>query len=104
MKTLKQLKAELESVRKQACEIKDQIRNTSDGFKYLTETCVYGSVTWKSHNNSFAADEEISQYWNDYSTVYLYTNNPNHGLANYSGITEIISEEDMINMSKENIK
>ncbi len=103
MKTLEQLKTELETVRKQAYEIESQIRNTSDGFKYLTQTCVYGSITWESHNNAFAANEEVSQYCGEDGMVYLYTNNPNHNIQNYSGDTEIISEEDMLNMSKENV-
>lgn len=103
MKTLEQLKAELETVRKQAYKIEKQIRNTSDGFKYLTQTCVYGSITWKSHNNKFAANEEVSEYWGDNGIVNLYTNNPNHNIQNYSGDTKIISKENMLNMSKENV-
>jgi len=103
MKTLEQLKAELKTVRQQASKIESQIRNTSDGFKYLTQTCVYGSITWQSHNNAFAANEEISEYYGDNGIVHLYTNNPNHNIENWSGSNKIMSEEDMLNMSKENI-
>jgi hypothetical protein len=103
MKTLEQLKTELETVKQQAWEIECQIRNISDGFKYLTQTCVYGSVTWQSHNNAFCANEEVSYYYGDNGVVYLYTNNPDHGIENYSGDTMIMSEEDMLSMSKEDI-
>lgn len=103
MKTLEQLTAELKTVRKQAEDIENQIRNTSDGFKYLTCTRCYGSVTWQEHLNAFSANEIVSEYCGDNGIVHLYTNNPNHDIRNYSGDTEIMSEEDMINMSKEDI-
>lgn len=84
--------------------IRSILESTSDGFKYLTCTRYYGSITWQSHENDFCANEEVSEYCGDNGIVDLYTNNPNHGIQNYSGgDTKIISEEDMKNMSKEDI-
>lgn len=101
MKTLEQLKAELETARQQAWEIEEQIRETSDGFKYLTRTLCYGSVRWQAHLNSFCANEIVSQYNGDNGIVDLYTTNPDHGIDNYSGDVVIVSEEDILNMATE---
>ena len=103
MKTLEQLKAELETAREQVWNLMQQIRETSDGFKYLTCTRCYGSVRWESHINAFCANEEVNEYNGDNGIVDLFTNNPDHGITNYSGDTQIISEEDMLNMSKEDV-
>ena len=102
MKTLEQLTAELETAKQQVSIIENQIRQISDGFKYLTQTCCWGSVRWQSHNNAFCANEEVREYYGDNGIVHLYTNNPNHNISTY-GDVEVMTYDEIINMSKESI-
>lgn len=103
MKTLEQLTAELETAREQVFVIEQQIRKIEDGFIYVTKTRCWGSITWRSHTNAFCANEEVKEYYGDNGIVDLYTNNPNHNIDNYSGDTHVMSEEEILNMAKENI-
>ena len=84
--------------------IKSILQETKDGFIYLTQTCCYGSVTWQTHNNEYLAKQEDDKYYGDNGIVYIYTNNPNHNFTNYScGGVQIMSEQEIIDMSKEDI-
>lgn len=84
--------------------IRYTLSQTSDGFKYLTKVREYGSISWSSHNNELLAKEIDAEYYGDNGIVEIYTNNPDHSFVNYShgGIT-IMDEQDMINLSKEDI-
>ena len=103
MTQLEQLIAEHNTAKQQLYAIENQIRQTSDGFKYLTQTRCWGSIRWESHNNAFAANQEVEQYNGDNGIVDLYTNNPNHDIENYSGSVILMSEEDMLKLSKEDV-
>lgn len=77
MKTLEQLKAELETARQQVYAIEKQIRSLADGFIYHICIKSYGSKSWSTATNPFTIQELAYQYGDGYDgLVEVYTNNP----------------------------
>jgi hypothetical protein len=83
-------------------EIYNELSEHSDGFIYLTCLRCYGSISWNSHKNSFMVQELCDEYYGDNGIVDIYTTNPNPNIETY-GTINILSEEDIISMSKEDI-
>jgi len=85
-----------------ANKLYQEILDTSDGFIYLTELRCYGSIRWSNHKNEFSVQDICDEYSGDNGIVDVYTNNPNHTISSYGGVT-VMTEEEMFNMSKEDI-
>jgi hypothetical protein len=85
-----------------ANEIYNELLECSDGFIYLTCLRCYGSISWNSHKNSFLVQELCDEYYGDNGIVHVYTNNPNHKISSY-GSVKVMTEQEILNMSKENI-
>lgn len=83
-------------------KIRKEIGNTSDGFIYLACVRSYGSVQWITFINQFLAQELCDEYNGDDGIVDIYTNNPNNTIDGY-GDVEVISIEELQNISKDNI-
>lgn len=79
-----------------------EIINTPDGFLYVTCLRCYGSINWVTHKNEFSVKDLCDEYYGDNGIVDVYTNNPNHSITSY-GDVKVMTEEEIINMSKENI-
>jgi hypothetical protein len=85
-----------------ADKLYQEILNTSDGFLYVTQLRCYGSISWNSHKNSFMVQELCDEYYGDNGIVHVYTNNPNTEISSYGGV-KVMTEQEILNMSKENI-
>jgi hypothetical protein len=85
-----------------ANEIYNELSEHSDGFIYLTCLRCYGSISWNSHKNSFLVQELCDEYYGDNGIVHVYTNNTNHKISSY-GSVKVMTEQEILNMSKENI-
>jgi len=84
-------------------ELYEQLRNTSDGYLYVTCLRCYGSLTWKNHVNKFTVQELCDEYYHgDNGIVDVYTTNPDHGISSYGGVV-VMSEAELQNMAKEDI-
>ena len=79
-----------------------EILNTPDGFLYFTQLRRYGSVYWQNHKNEFSVQELCYEYDGEEGIVDVYTNNTNHNISNY-GDVKVITEQEIIDMSKENV-
>jgi hypothetical protein len=79
-----------------------EILNTSDGFLYVTQLRCYGSIHWETHKNEFVVQELCDEYYGDNGIVDVYTNNPNNNISSY-GEVKVMTEDEIINMSKKNI-
>lgn len=78
MKTIEQLKAELETAKQQVWNIKNQIEDIADGYIYHICILSYGSSNWSTCANPFTIQELCDQYHDGYDgLVKVYTNNPN---------------------------
>lgn len=91
-----------QNARDYANELYREILNTSDGFLYVTCLRCYGSLSWQHHNNEFSVQDLCNEFYGDNGIVEVYTNNPNHEIESYGGVN-VMTEEEMVNMSKENI-
>jgi len=91
-----------EKARNEANKLYQEILDTSDGFIYLTCLRCYGSVRWMHHNNEFSVQDLCNEYYGDNGIVDVYTNNPNHKIDSY-GSVKFMTEEEMVNLSKEDI-
>ena len=99
---MKELIEKYKEARRHANELYEEILETSDGFIYVTCLRCYGSVRWQSHKNEFSVQDICNEYYGDNGIVDVYTNNPNHEIESY-GSVRVMTEEEMINMSKEDI-
>ena len=99
---MKELIEKYQKAKNQADVLYQEILNTSDGFIYLTELRCYGSVRWQSHKNEFSVQDLCNEYYGDNGIVDVYTNNPNHEIESY-GSVRVMTEEEMVNLSKEDI-
>lgn len=95
MKTIEQLKAELETARQQVLEIEKQIIEMADGFIYHICVLSYGSSNWSTCANPFTIQELCYQYGDGYDgLVKVYTNNPNLEVED-QGCLEVLSLEEL---------
>lgn len=99
---MKELIEKYETARDYANTLFREILNTSDGFLYVTKLRCYGSIHWQTHKNEFAVQDICNEYYGDNGIVDVYTNNPNHKISSY-GDVEVMTYDEIINMSKENI-
>jgi hypothetical protein len=99
---MEQLIKKYEEAKEIANNLYQEILDTSDGFIYMTCLRCYGSIRWQSHKNKFSVNELCYEYNGDNGIVEVYTNNPNHEIDSY-GCVKVLTEEEMVNMSKDNI-
>lgn len=99
---MEELIKKYEQAKDYANELYQQIVNTSDGFLYVTCLRCYGSLRWESHKNNFVVQNLCDEYYGDNGIVDVYTNNPNHHISSY-GDVKVMTYDEIINMSKENI-
>jgi hypothetical protein len=99
---MKELIEKYQEARNHANELYEEILETSDGFLYVTCLRCYGSLSWQTHNNEFSVQDLCNDYYGDNGIVDVYTNNPNHNISSYGDVT-VMTEEEMVNMSKDNI-
>jgi len=99
---MKELIKKYERARNKANKLYQEILNTSDGFLYVNCLRCYGSLSWQTHNNEFSVQDLCNEYYGDNGIVDVYTNNPNHTISSYGNI-KVITEDEIINMSKKNI-
>jgi hypothetical protein len=83
-------------------ELYEQLRNTSDGYLYVTCLRCYGSLTWENHVNKFTVQEICDEYNGDDGIVDVYTTNPDHGISSYGDVV-VMSEAELQNMAKKDI-
>jgi hypothetical protein len=83
-------------------ELYEQLRNTSDGYLYVTCLRCYGSLTWESHVNKFTVQELCDEYDGYNGIVDVYTTNPDHGIYSYGGV-KVMSEAELQDMAKKDI-
>lgn len=94
MKTLEQLKAELETAKEQVYMIENQIRNIADGFIYHICVLSYGSATWDTCTNPFIIQELCYEYGDGYNgLVEVYTNNPDLVINHYGCLSVYTLDE-----------
>lgn len=91
-----------ETARDYANKLYHEILDTSDGFLYVTCLRCYGSISWRRQNNEFSVQDLCNEYYGDNGIVDVYTNNPNHKIESY-GDVKVMTEEEIVSMSKENI-
>ena len=90
------------NARDYANNLYQEILNTADGFLYVTCLRCYGSIQWETHKNEFVVQDLCDEYYGDNGIVNVYTNNPDHKISSY-GDVEIMTYDEIINMSKQNI-
>ena len=110
MKTLllKALIAKKNDLEKQLNAVRKQIRETTDGFMYVTALHRYGSVRWEIHNNPCAVYDLCNEYTGDNGILDIYTNNSDELKEfeenNWSGgKNKLMSIKEMQNMQKTNV-
>lgn len=91
-----------QNARDYANALYQEIINTPDGFIYVTCLRCYGSVQWETHKNEFVVQDLCDEYYGDNGIVDVYTNNPNNKISSY-GDVQVMTYDEIINMSKENI-
>jgi len=99
---MKNLIKRLRELEDELYEVKEEIRQTSDGFIYLTKLRCYGSITWDMHSNAFSVQELCNEYYGDNGIVDVYTNNLNHMISSYGEVV-VMSKEELMNLSQENV-
>jgi hypothetical protein len=99
---MKELIEKYETARDYANTLFREILNTPDGFLYVTKLRCYGSIHWGTHKNEFSTQDLCNEYYGDNGIVDVYTNNPDHKISSY-GDVEVMTYDEIINMSKENI-
>lgn len=99
---MKNLIKRLRELEDELYEVREQIRQTSDGFLYLTKLRCYGSITWDTHSNQFSAQELCDEYNGENGIVEVYTNNPDHMISNYGEVV-VMSKDELLNLEQENI-
>jgi hypothetical protein len=99
---MKDLIQEYKDAQDQVYILRNKIKNTSDGFIYLTCIRCYGSIQWITFNNEFLTQELCDEYNGDNGIVDIYTNNPNNTINSY-GDVEVKSLEELQNLSQDNI-
>lgn len=99
---MKELIEKYNEAKKYADTLYSQILDTPDGFLYVTCLRCYGSIRWETHLNEFVTQDLCNEYYGDNGIVEVYTNNPNNNIESYWGV-KVMTEEEIINMSKENI-
>lgn len=99
---MEELIKKYERARNKANKLYQEILNTSDGFLYITCLRCYGSLRWQHHNNEFSVQDLCNEFYGDNGIVDVYTNNPNYKIESY-GYVKLMTEEEIVNMSKENI-
>ena len=99
---MEELIKKYERARNKANKLYTEILNTSDGFLYVTKLRCYGSISFETHKNEFAVQDLCNDYYGDNGIVDVYTNNPNNKISSY-GDVEVMTYDEIINMSKENI-
>jgi len=102
LNNMEKLIEKYQEARNHANELYEEILETSDGFLYVTCLRCYGSLSWQTHNNEFSVQDLCNDYYGDNGIVDVYTNNPNHNISSYGDVT-VMTEEEMVNMSKDNI-
>jgi len=100
--TFDELVASYDTAKAEVALLWSLIASREDGFKYLSCLRCYGSITWTQHSNQFTTQELCDEYYGDNGIVDIYTTNPNPNIETY-GTINILSEEDIISMSKEDI-
>ena len=101
MKTIEQLKAELETARQQVLEIEKQIIEMADGFIYHICVLSYGSSNWSTCANPFTIQELCYQYGDGYDgLVKVYTDNPKLEIEHY-GCLEVRTLEQLPDSKKD---
>ena len=71
----------------------NELKETSDGFLYVTRLRCYGSLTTDTHNNAFTVQELCDEFNGENGIVDVYTNNPNHGIETYGSVIIVPDEE-----------
>ena len=99
---MEELIKQYEEARRLSNQLYQEILDTPDGFIYLTQLRCYGSLRWQSHKNEFSVQDLCNDYYGDNGIVDVYTNNPNHEIESY-GSVRIMTEEEMVSLSKEDI-
>ena len=99
---MKQLIEKYNTAREYANTLYQEIINTPDGFLYVTCLRCYGSIQWETHKNEFVVQDLCDEYYGDNGIVDVYTNNPNNNITSY-GDVKVMTYDEIINMSKENI-
>jgi len=99
---MEELIKKYERARNKSNKLYQEILNTSDGFLYVTCLRCYGSLSWQHQNNEFSVQDLCNEFYGDNGIVNVYTNNPNHNISSYGDVT-VMTEEEMVNMSKDNI-
>lgn len=100
---MENLIAQYKAAQEELNRIQGELRKFNDGFIYLASVHCYGSVRWQTFTNEFSVQELSDQYDGDDGVVSIYTNNPNHTIANYSGRTKIMSLEELQEISQDNV-
>lgn len=99
---MKQLIEKYNTAREYANTLYQEIINTPDGFLYVTCLRCYGSIQWETHKNEFVVQDLCDEFYGDNGIVDVYTNNPNNNITSY-GDVKVMTYDEIINMSKENI-
>ena len=99
---MKELLKKYYKAKEKADKLYSEIINTSDGFLYVTKLRCYGSIHWRTHKNEFCVQDLCDEYTGENGIVEVYTNNPNHTISSY-GDVEYMTEQEILNMSKEDI-
>lgn len=101
MKTLEQLKAELETAKEQVWNIERQIREIADGFTYHICILSYGSARWSTCTNPYDIQEICTEYGDGYDgLVKVYTDNPKLEIEHY-GCLEVRTLEQLPDSKKD---
>lgn len=99
---MKNLIKRLRELEDELYQVREQIRQTSDGFIYLTKLRCYGSISWELHSNNFSVQELCDEYNGENGIVEVYTNNPDHLISSYGDVV-VMNEEELMNLSQENV-
>jgi hypothetical protein len=99
---MKELIKKYNTAKEYSNKLYNEILNTPDGFLYVTCLRCYGSIYWETHLNEFVTQDLCNEYYGDNGIVDVYTNNSNHNISSY-GDVKVMTEEEIINMSKQNI-
>ena len=100
---MEELVQEIRSLENKLRSLRSELKSMSDGYIYLTCLRCYGSIQWSTHSNSHTVQELCNSYNGDDGIVDVYTNNQSPDIINYSGDMQVMTIDELKDLSKENV-
>lgn len=91
---MKELIERYKALQAEVSKLQSELYKTSDGYNYITELNSYGSKTFRHFKNEYTTQLLCDEYYfGDDGFISVYTDNPNHSINAYNGVTVLTTED-----------